>query len=289
MKYLKQLGAGLLLLLSSHAFSQKTTPSLLYEVSGKGLAKPSYLYGTFHLLCQKDLQISPVALEKLKGTEQLYLEIDMDDPKELSSMMSSMYLKGQTLKDLVSEADYDYLNQFFKDSLKTNLESMKQMKPFVLMSMIYPKMLGCTPGSPELVFMQKAATDKKPVLGLEKAADQFAVIDKPGPKKGAEQLVKYVREYGHSQEEFNTMLELYRKQDIEALYEASEKDPDFKDQLQDLLWQRNSNWIPVITKSIHEKPSFIAVGAAHLGGPKGVLALLKEQGYTVKSVNTSAN
>ncbi|MDR6196562.1 TraB/GumN family protein [Siphonobacter sp. SORGH_AS_0500] len=272
------------LICSFQSFGQSGEKSLLYEISGKGLTHPSYIYGTFHLLCQQDLKLSPVTLEKVKNSDQVYLELDMDDPKEMMSMMNKMYMKDQGLKDLVSTSDYEYLNGFFKDSLKMNLESMQKMKPFVIMSMMYPKMLGCTPGSPELLFVQQATTAKKPVLGLETADYQFSILTKPGDKKAAEQLVEFVKDFQKSKKEFNELLALYRSQDVEALYLATQKDEQFKDQMEDLLWNRNANWVPIITKAIQEKPSFFAVGAGHLGGDKGVIALLKKQGYKVKAV-----
>lgn len=272
----------LLCLLTGSVYAQQK--SLLWEVSGNGLKEPSYLYGTFHLLCQTDLKISPVAMEKLKDAGQMYLEIDMDDPREMSSMMSNMYLKGQTLKDLTDSTDYAFLSRFYQDSLHVNLTSLGKMKPFMLMSLLYPKLLGCSPGSPELVFMQVAASAKKPIYGLEKAAEQFAVIDKPGPKKTAEQLVKFVREYEKSRKEFNEMLDLYRQQDIEALYRLTESQPDYAEQIEDLLWNRNANWIGVLEKAMAEKATFVAVGAGHLGGAKGVLALLKAKGYQIRAL-----
>ncbi len=272
------------LICSFRSFGQSGDKSLLYEISGKGLTQPSYLYGTFHLLCQQDLNLSPVTLEKVKAADQVYLELDMDDPKEISAMMGKMYMKDQVLKDLMPEADYEYVKSFFKDSLKLNLESMQKVKPFVLMTMVYPKMLGCTPGSPELVFAEQATAAKKPVLGLETVDYQFSIIAKPGEKKSAEQLVEYVKNFQKSKKEFEESLALYKSQDIEALYLSTLKDEQFKDQVQDLLWTRNANWIPIITKAIQEKPSFFAVGAGHLGGDKGVLALLKKEGYTVKAL-----
>ncbi len=272
------------LICSFRSFGQSGDKSLLYEISGKGLTQPSYLYGTFHLLCQQDLNLSPVTLEKVKAADQVYLELDMDDPKEISAMMGKMYMKDQVLKDLMPEADYEYVKSFFKDSLKLNLESMQKVKPFVLMTMVYPKMLGCTPGSPELVFVEQATAAKKPVLGLETVDYQFSIIAKPGEKKSAEQLVEYVKNFQKSKKEFEESLALYKSQDIEALYLSTLKDEQFKDQVQDLLWTRNANWIPIITKAIQEKPSFFAVGAGHLGGDKGVLALLKKEGYTVKAL-----
>ena len=51
-----------------------------------------------------------------------------------------------------------------------------------------------------------------------------------------------------------------------------------------LLVRRNENWIPVMERIMREGSAFFAVGAGHLGGPKGVVNLLRQAGYTVEPV-----
>jgi hypothetical protein len=270
-------------LLTLAASAQKS--SLLWEVSGKGLSKPSYVFGTFHLVCPKDFKLSDSLKGTLAATEQTYLEIDMDDPALFTSMQKLMLLdSGKTIQTLLPADDYQYLAGFFKDSLKMNLTQMQSMKPFILTSMLYPKMLGCQPTSPELIFVNESAKRKHEVLGLETAESQFAVLDKAGQEKAAEQLVKAVREYDKSKGEFQKLAAQYRTQDVEKLAASIEESPEYGELAEDLLWKRNAAWIPVMTKAMQAKPTFFAVGAGHLGGAKGVLALLKKQGYAVKPV-----
>ena len=52
-----------------------------------------------------------------------------------------------------------------------------------------------------------------------------------------------------------------------------------------MLNNRNNNWIPVIAAATKEKPTFFAVGAAHLGGEKGVISLLRKKGFKVTPIN----
>ncbi len=54
--------------------------------------------------------------------------------------------------------------------------------------------------------------------------------------------------------------------------------------LESILYNRNRNWIPKIETQITKEITFIAVGAAHLGGDKGVLNLLRKKGYFVEPV-----
>src|SRR5688500_16849861 len=78
--------------------------SLLWRVTGKGLKKPSYLFGTFHLLCKEVIHMSDQLKNSLKSADVLYLELDMDDPAVLLGGLLMMNMKdGKKLKDLYTE------------------------------------------------------------------------------------------------------------------------------------------------------------------------------------------
>jgi uncharacterized protein len=268
-------------------YGQKEDKSLLYEISGNGLSQPSYLYGTIHMICKDDFVMNEATKQKFSETQQVYLELDMDDPKMMPEMMKSMYMTdGSTIKTLLSEPDYQKVSQFFKDTLKMNIGTMDKMKPFVLSSMSVTKLLSCPIQSYEETFMKMAKEEKKEILGLETVQDQFGAMDKMGMKKQADMmLVKLVENWTDGKQEFKQMITDYKNQDVEALLQDMEKsktsDANFQE---DLLVTRNQNWIPKIQQITKEKSTFFAVGAGHLGGKKGVIALLRQAGFTVKAV-----
>jgi uncharacterized protein len=268
-------------------YGQKEDKSLLYEISGNGLSQPSYIYGTIHIICKDDFVMNEATKQKFSETQQVYLELDMDDPKMMPEMMKSMYMTdGSTIKTLLSEPDYQKVSQFFKDTLKMNIATMDKMKPFVLSSMTVTKLLSCPSQSYEETFMKMAKTENKEILGLETVQDQFGAMDKMGMKKQADMmLVKLVENWVDGKQEFKRMIADYKNQDVEALLEDMEKSKttsaDFQE---DLLVTRNQNWIPKIQQITKEKSTFFAVGAGHLGGKKGVIALLRQAGFTVKAV-----
>ena len=268
-------------------YGQKEDKSLLYEISGNGLSQPSYLYGTVHIICKDDFLMNEATKQKFSQTQQVYLEIDMDDPKMMPEMMKSMYMTdGSTLKTLLSETDYQKVSQFFKDSLKTNIGTMDKMKPFVLSSMTIPKLIACPSQSYEETFVKMAKNENKEVLGLETVQEQFGALDKMGMKKQADlMLVKMIENWNDGKQELKQLIADYKNQDVEAMYEDMAKsksmDAEFEE---DLLVTRNKNWIPKIQKITKEKSTFFAVGAGHLGGKKGVIALLRNEGFTVKAI-----
>ena len=51
-----------------------------------------------------------------------------------------------------------------------------------------------------------------------------------------------------------------------------------------MLDGRNARWIPVIEKAVRSMPTFIAVGGGHLGGKRGVVALLRAKGFKLKPI-----
>jgi len=268
-------------------YGQKEEKSLLYEISGNGLSKPSYVYGTIHIICKDDFVMNEATKHKFSETQQVYLELDMDDPKMMPEMMKIMYMTdGSTLKTLLSEADYQKVSQFFKDSLKTNIGMMDKMKPFVLSSMTIPKLIACPSQSYEETFVIMAKNEKKEVFGLETIEEQFGAMDKMGMKRQADlMLVKMIENWNDGKKEIKQLMTDYKNQDVEALLDDMSKskssDANFQE---DLLVTRNQNWISKIKTITKEKPTFFAVGAGHLGGKKGVIALLRNQGFTVKAV-----
>lgn len=280
----KNLFTACVFLLSLSGFAQKS--ALLWEISGNGLQKPSYLFGTIHLLCPADFRLSDGVKTRLAESRQLALELDMDDPKLMLTMQQMMAMNGgKKLKDLLNEADYALLTGYFKDSLKMPLAPFAASKPFVLMSLMYPNLLGCPPKSYELEFMQLAKKAKKEVIGLEAVEEQMAIFDKIPYEKQAAQVVKIAKDPAKARKDFAKLVGLYKSGNIRKMSRsAREGDSGFEDYEADLLQNRNQRWIETIGQEAREMPTFFAVGAAHLGGKTGVVRLLKKAGFTLKAI-----
>jgi uncharacterized protein YbaP (TraB family) len=75
------------------------------------------------------------------------------------------------------------------------------------------------------------------------------------------------------------MYQLYRAQDVEGLAKLINNSEEMAGATDALLSKRNNNWIPVMEAKMKDKVCFFAVGAGHLGGENGVIALLQAAGY----------
>ncbi|WP_229599723.1 TraB/GumN family protein [Runella slithyformis] len=275
----------ILLCLFAH-WTNAQEKSLLWEISGNGLSKPSYVYGTIHVICPKDYFLTDSTKASFQKAEQVYLELDMDDPAMMTKMTQTMMLtNGKKMKDYLKPDDYTLLSDYFRQKMGMSLDQIGGMKPFTLMSMLYMTLLSCQPQSYEMVFTQMAISTKKELLGLESVEFQMGVFDQIPYEKQAALLADMVRKKEESSKEFGAMVALYKQQDLEGLLKLmDDSDWDFNGYEDILLANRNTAWVPIMENAMKAKSTFFAVGAGHLGGTKGVLQLLKKKGYKVKAV-----
>ena len=263
-----------------------TENSLLWEISGRGLAKPSYLFGTIHLICPTDFSLSDSLKSTLSRTQQVALEMDMDDPGMMAGMMKMMNMTaGNELKKLVTEQEYQRLDRFFKDSVHVGLAMFERAKPFVLMGPLFNTVLDCQPQSYEMALVELAGKQKSEVIGIETLEEQMAIFDTIPYKDQAKMLLSLIDSLPSARKEFKSLVALYKAQNISELYGMTLKSEfGMEGNEEVMLFARNQKWIPRMRRIASAKPTFFAVGAAHLGGERGVIALLRKEGFRVRAV-----
>lgn len=266
--------------------AQELEKSLLWKISGNGLNKPSYLFGTIHLTCDTSLDAN--TLNALEATEQLYLELDMDDKSIQMQMMKLMMMKdGAKLSTLLSPEDFKILDEFMKKNLNMSAKMFDSFKPFMISSMLFPKMLDCKSQSVESELMKITKEQNEEIFGLEKAEDQMKVFDEISYQDQADELLKTVKDnLEKDKKEFQEMITIYQNKDIEGMLKMmSDSDNKITSENQEILLNdRNKNWIPIMIKTMKDKPTFFGVGAGHLAGEEGVIKLLRKKGYKVEAV-----
>lgn len=263
--------------------------ALLYEISGNGLEKPSYLYGTIHLICSNDM----IPIEKfdqyISKTEQMYLELDLDDPNLTKGILAINSAKrDKTIADYLTEDQLAKVSEMFMTYLGAPFEAVKQSHPFFLQQAVItsPKSMGCTPpGSYDKSLMETAVKNKMEVRGLEEIQTQIDAINSITIEKYAKDLYKLAEDPKTNFSQLRSMVDIYKTQNSEKLQEFVQskmvENPAFQDTFLD---RRNNSWIPVIEEQIKVKPTFIAVGAAHLNGKTGLITQLKKKGYKLKPI-----
>jgi len=283
---MKKILLSLLTVFATQAEAQNLEKSLLWKISGNGIKEASYLYGTIHITC--DATLPQKAINALEATNQLYLELDMDDPSLQQSMMQGMMMKdGKTMASLVSTEDFKIVDAFLVKQLGFSAQMLNTFKPFMISAMLYPKMIDCEMQSVEQKLMDVTKEQKEEVFGLESVAEQMKVFDAIPYEIQMKELVKTAKtDLEKDKKEMELFMEIYKSEDINAMYKATqESENEITSKFEEiLLSNRNKNWIPIIEKVAKENATFFGVGAGHLGGEMGVIQLLRKKGYKVEAV-----
>ena len=267
--------------------SNENDNSLLWEVSGNGLSQPSYLFGSFHLMCKDDIRFSAQLLQAVKNSREIYMELDLDDPSILLGGLMLMNMNGgKTLKDLYSQKEYEKVERFFKDSLLISMAFFQSMKPAFLESMLYPKMMPCRIISgveEELVVVAKK--EKKEIQGLETMAFQASVFDSIPYADQAKELLKTIDSLNSYKRFFDTLTRVYKSQQLEEIEKMFSKAEFGMEDNQDLLLNnRNKNWVVRLKTVMNKESVFVAVGAGHLVGKQGLISLLRKEGFELRAL-----
>jgi uncharacterized protein len=262
-----------------------TDKSLMWEVTGNGLNKPSYLFGTIHINCKNRLKFSAKRQESFAKAQQIYLELDFDDPTLQKQIGQNTQMpQGQNLQKLLTSKQYRQARKYFADKLKLPLDFFSTTRPFILTSLATPSGLKCSVDSWEEVIVKMAKQKKLEVRGLESVKDQFAVFDTISLREEAAMLMEVINNPTKNKQEFLKLIAAYNNEDLNQLEKITKADPKAKKFNTSLLDDRNRKWIPIITREAKSKPTFFGFGAAHLVGSEGVIALLQKAGYTVKPI-----
>ncbi|MCG8331455.1 MAG: TraB/GumN family protein [Chitinophagales bacterium] len=273
----------------------QTEQSLLWEISGKGLEQVSYLYGTIHMIGKEDYFLTEATEKAFGQSKRVAFEIDMEDMMDFSKLMPLMmkaFMTGDTtLSDLLSEEDYAIVKEHF-DAIGLPMMFVERIKPMFLSMMGQGDIMSMDMSgeeasvmSYEMEFMKMAQEKGLPIDGLETAEFQMSMIADSIPYDAqARMLVESIQAEQSADDQFSEMVDMYKRQDIEAMQALMEEEEGIGEYGDLLLVQRNRNWIPVMADMMKEQPTFFAVGAGHLGGAEGVVALLRAEGYTLKAL-----
>lgn len=272
-------------LLSFSVFAQHEN-ALLYKISGNGITKPSYIFGTMHLSC--DVKLDEATRRALAETSQLYLELDMDDPELQTKMMQSMVMKdGAKISSMISTEDFKLLDKFTMSKLNVPAIALDTYKPFFIISMFSTTLFECTPQSLESELMKASQTQKEPIFGLETVEEQMSFFDEIPYQLQVEELMRSIKDNFRSDKvEMDLLTKSYFLKDLNEMQRLiSNSKSVIATQYEDLLLtNRNKNWLPQIERISKEKPTFYGVGAAHLIGDQGIIQLLKRNGYNVQAI-----
>ncbi len=257
--------------------AEKLTP-FMWEI--KGPNGPVYLLGTIHIGVDIDSPGYEVIRDRFDKSTMFVMETDLSDARE------------DMMKDMTIPADQPALDQQlgpevwieFNKRLEGAGETYKRMQPWVVVGFILNKMIaGLPPATPMDQELSARAVDQKKELGfLEPAELQLTLLKK---HLNAEELKEMIVDFEKQKTDLYTLIDAYKKADIETLTYQSFKDKDRKPEMyEDMFYKRNRSWIPLIKSYIERGNVFVAFGAGHMVGEQGILDLLQKEGFEVTPI-----
>lgn len=272
---------------------------LLWKISGNGLQQPSYIFGTYHLspLSIKDSIASlPQAMQDIRQVYGELVMADMMKPEFLAQMQQQTMLPNDTtLKSLFTPEEFEVVSRAVTEYLQVDIALLDRIKPAALFQQLtvlfYMKH---TPGyNPQeqldASFQQEATEQGKKVGGLETAQSQVDILFNKPLRRQAEDLYCFVSDPDKVERQAKEIIAAYTAQDLDKMLQLMEEkegtscDPTPEEMAQ-LLYDRNQAWVKQMPAIMQAAPTLFVVGAGHLPGEQGVLALLKAQDYTVEPI-----
>ncbi|WP_290839456.1 TraB/GumN family protein [Flavobacterium sp.] len=275
----------LLLLLAASAIAQpKKYQSLLWEISGNGLAKKSYLYGSMHVSEKVSYHLSDAFFKHLLASDYVANESDpstwiglydvMGTPAYQNYMYASNGFYSQFYQQPITREDLYPLfvsnNNIMNNLLFRTNENQKDYQEDTYLDMF---------------IYQTGKKYKKQVVGLENAKTSMLSImgaemgNLTPREENMQAIMKLLKDKSFNQ----ALLDYYRDKNLDmldSLYTLATPDGYFKA----LILDRNQVMAKSIDSIAKKGSLFAAVGAAHLPGKNGVIEILRKKGYTVTPV-----
>ncbi|MDP2174386.1 MAG: TraB/GumN family protein [Bacteroidota bacterium] len=289
---MKSLGLFSLLIINlfaQEAIAQKNTQdAILWRISGNGLKQPSYLFGTIHLYCDAE-KINNSTIQKcIDSSEVIALELNLNDFGTLIDIFKlAMKSSNKTLSEQLNQAQYRIVDQACRMWLNDSLVNLDNKTPMTLLSNFYTSklMLDCRAAPVDFLIADMAKQAKKQTIGLETVEFQESILSSIPDSLQLQWLIAFCLNPEQSQKDLKTLISTYDEQSSDKLYDLIFKtSPELTFLKEEMLDARNEKWVAFLNNEIKTKSHFIAVGAGHLAGPKGMLQLFRSLGYTLTAV-----
>ena len=249
-----------------------------------------YLVGSIHALPADAYPLSPAFDAAFKDADLLVEEIDLGDSQgQLQALTRGMLPAGQTLDRVLSPGTLAQLNKF-SANLGVAAEPLKMFKPWMIVVVLEGLQLMQAGFDPEhgidKHFYDEAQRQGKPVQGLETAEYQISRFDEMTAAQQDRMLADTLKELETEKASFGKLADAWKIGDAPTVERVVlsdlKQDPVI---YQRLLVERNRNWLPKIEEFFNRRGhAFVVVGAAHLLGPDGLIAMLKAKGYSVEQL-----
>lgn len=190
---------------------------------------------------------------------------------------------GQRISELIPKKKYERYRKVLLKSTGLNLAQFDRMIPFIVVNFATESLLSQDMPEPlDQHLWNLAKNQGKSLHGIETFQEQMEVLQKITLEEQLKMLNGLCRNISRFRQYLLRLAELYEASEVQQLYKMVKKNSKGMRPL--MLYRRNEVMTERIVALAQEQRIFVAIGAAHLGGGKGVLRLLKKEGLTLHPV-----
>jgi uncharacterized protein len=284
----------------AQAAATENTGALLWKIERPGRAA-SYLFGTVHLTDERVTKLSPAVEQAISGSKTIALEVSDISEKATAAVIAQsaplvMFTDGRRLDGLLSGPEYETVKKVVSRSgMPSDLAAL--FKPWIvtmIMSVSDCERTSVQKGE-RVLDMKLAELGKSrgmQVVGLETIPEQLEALASVPEKQQVDMLRASLKFADRTNDLMETLVQLYLSRKISAALpfqiaiakQVGIDDDAFAGFQEKLLTDRNAKMRTSAEPLLQDGGVFIAVGALHLPGKQGLVALLREAGYTVTPV-----
>ena len=257
---------------------------LLWRVAKEGVA-PSHVYGTIHVADPRLGELPAEVGRAFDGARALVLEFLPDAYSRERFVEAALFLDHQTLEQKIGQADFERA-VLRLEPIGLPREFVNKMKPWgVLLNL---RGTGGGEGSPlDARLLERARLRRKPVSQIEGVEEQIFTFDE-FPMESQVALLRHSLAHGAELAELaERTLEAYLERDLQRIWQLRERFIARYPEIvahqavmtKRVLHDRSVVMAFRMQREMRRGGAFAALGALHLYGERGVLALLEEDGY----------
>ena len=245
-----------------------------------------YIGGSVHALRSSDYPLPPAYNQAFDASTNVAFEVEARALRDSSARLIKLgrYPANDSLKNHVDPRTYNYVRRVL-GLMRIPEKNFAAMKPWLLVLTL--QSLATRDMKHDLgidqYLMRRAVARKKPVVGLE-SVDEHANVYAGLTDRQGEALLLLTFIPRSDRDQKTEIMSAWRRGDVDGLARMMHASfADFPAFGLRLLDERNRAWIPKIESFARSgKTYYVVVGAGHLGGPNGLLSMLRARGYRLE-------
>lgn len=271
--------------------AQDAENSILWEISGNGLEKPSFLFGIINFMPENEFAISGRILRAMDESDLFITKMPHNRASQKEFTKAARIDNDGWINDYLTDDELNQLRLLMLKDLEVTEHdyhfTYSRLQPVILVTATTLLYLG-----DDVVFVEDelAKAAKKHHLkfrSLSTVEEEIAAFRKFPIPDQVEALKFTVNNWDEHINDYDQLVESYTEdQDLKMIHEEILKATNRSEAFQDVYYhERNRAWTGQIKELIAKDAAFISVGAAHFYGEEGLIQLLKDEGYSLTAVD----